>query len=251
MKAVILCAGYATRLYPYTFNHPKALLDVGGEELLSYTISNIGDIKEIDKIFIVSNDKFYQRFIEWSKGKDSRIEIINDNTKCNEDRLGGVGDFAVALEKFYEDDDIFVILGDNFFNFKLNKFVDFFLCHKQPSIALYDIKSREEAKKFGVLEVEGISINGFEEKPKEPKSTLISTGAYIFPKEFIGILKDYINSNKNKEGIGYMIQDFVSNKMQIAGFVFDEEWYDIGTMQDYKKINNEIYLLSQSKKITL
>ncbi len=247
MKAVILCAGYATRLYPHTFYFPKALLDVGGKPLLSYAIENMADIKDIDKILIVSNDKFYKKFLSWKENLDSRIEIINDNTKTNEERLGGVGDFALALEKCGEDD-IFVVLGDNFFNFPLKKFVDFFASQKKTCIALYDIKNKEDAKRFGVLEVNpGGKIIGFEEKPKEPKSTLISTGAYIFPKEFVAKLKDYIKAGKNKEGVGYMIQDFIENKFEIKGFIFDEDWYDIGTMEDYNRINRKIKDMEDKK----
>jgi glucose-1-phosphate thymidylyltransferase len=239
MKAVILCAGYATRLYPYTIDAPKALLEVGDRPLLSYAIENIKDIADMDEIYVVTNNKFYPKFLSWSNNLDSRIEIINDNTKTNEERLGGVGDFAIALEKCV-DDDIFVLLGDNFFNFPLKKFVDFFKESKKCCIALHDIKSKEEARKFGVLETRGNKIVGFEEKPKEPKSTLISTGAYIFPRDFTKKLRDYIDSGKNKEGIGYIIQDFIASGLDINGFVFDEQWYDIGTMEDYKRINEEI-----------
>jgi glucose-1-phosphate thymidylyltransferase len=248
MKVVILCAGYATRLYPHTFYFPKALLDVGGKPLLSYAIENMSDIGEIDKIFIVSNDKFYEKFLKWKEDMDPRVEIINDNTKTNEERLGGVGDFAMALEKC-GGDDIFVLLGDNFFNFKLKKFFNFFKMQQKPCIALHDLKNKEDAKRFGVLEVnQDGKIIGFEEKPKDPKSTLISTGAYIFPKEFLSKLQDYIKSSKNKEGIGYMIQDFIESGFDIEGFVFDENWVDIGTLEDYKIINEEIKEWNLAKK---
>jgi len=248
MKLIMLCAGYATRLYPYTINAPKALLEVGDKPLLSYAIENIKDIADLDRIYVVTNNKFYPRFLSWSNNLDSRIEIINDNTKTNEERLGGVGDFAIALEKCFGDD-IFIILGDNFFNFPLKKFVDFFKKSKKCCIALHDIKNINDAKRFGVLEVnQKGKIIGFEEKPKEPKSTLISTGAYIFPRDFTKKLRDYIDSGRNKEGIGYMIQDFIANGFDIKGFVFDEQWYDIGTMEDYKRINQEIKSWKLSKK---
>lgn len=240
MKLIMLCAGYATRLYPYTINSPKALLEVGDKPLLTYTLDNIKGIGDLDKIYVVTNDKFYPRFLSWSKNLDSRIEIINDNTKTNEERLGGVGDFAIALEKC-PSDDLFVLLGDNFFNFPLKKFVNFFNKSKKCSIALHDIKNADDAKRFGVLEAdEAGKIIGFEEKPPNPKSTLISTGAYIFPSESINGLRDYIASDKKKEGMAYIIKDFLENGEYINGFVFDEQWYDIGTMQDYQRINEEI-----------
>lgn len=238
MKAVILCAGYATRLYPFTINEPKALLPVNGMPLLSYTVKNLLDVREIDRFYVVTNDKFNQKFLEWNKKEDSRIEIINDRTRTNEERIGGVMDFAFALEKI--DDDVFIILGDNYFNFPLKRFVDFFKEKQKICVALHDLKNLEKAKRFGVLELNGDKIIGFEEKPEKPKSTLISTGCYLFPKKELKDVWDYIESDKNKEGVGYIIKDFAENRKDIRGFIFDEEWHDIGTIEDYERIKREI-----------
>ena len=67
MKALILCAGYATRLYPLTMNQPKQLLAIAGRPMLDYTIDNLNKIDEIDEIYMVTNQKFYQTFVDWSK----------------------------------------------------------------------------------------------------------------------------------------------------------------------------------------
>jgi len=247
MKAVILCAGYATRLYPITINEPKALMKIAGQPLLSYTINNIKNIKEIDKIYVVTNSKFYDKFLKWKKDM-GKVEIIDDGTFKNEERLGGVMDFNIAFKKCINDD-IFIILGDNLFNLDLEGFVNFFNRNRRCCVALHDVKNLEESKRFGVIELDSNSkIIGFEEKPQEPKSTLISTGAYIFPKEFTGKMQEYIASDKNKDGIGYMIQDFIKSDFEIDGFVFDESWVDIGTIEDYKKINKEMIKWKFGKK---
>lgn len=246
MKAVILCAGYATRLYPFTINEPKALLMVNGKPLLLYTVKNIERIREIDKIYVVTNDKFNKNFIEWKQNEDSNVEIINDGTSKNEERLGGVMDFALALEKI--EDDIFVVFGDLFFNFPLKKFVNYFNKNKKICVALHDLKDREKAKRFGVLKMDEERIIGFEEKPENPKSTLINAGAYIFPKEAIADLKSYIKSDKNKENIGYIIMDFIRQGKEVRGFAFEEDWHDIGTIEDYEKIKKEIKEMEKGKK---
>lgn len=238
MKAVILCAGYGTRLYPYTIDMPKALLDVNGKPLLSYTIENISEVENINKIYVVSNDCFFSKFNEW-RNINPKIEVINDGTKTNETRIGGVMDFALALEKI-ESEDILILLGDNYFNFPLKDFISFFESHRKISIALYNIKNKERAKRFGVLEMNGSKIIGLEEKPENPKSTFISTGCYLFPKEKIKALREYIISDKKKEGIAYIIKDFLEKGEDVRGFVFNAEWHDIGTIEDYERIKKEI-----------
>ena len=71
MKVVILCAGYATRLYPKTLHTPKALLEYQGKRILDYLIE---DLKHffIDKIILVSNHKIYSLFLNIVKIRASR-----------------------------------------------------------------------------------------------------------------------------------------------------------------------------------
>lgn len=239
MKSVILCAGYATRLYPLTINTPKPLLDVKGRPLLNYTIDNILTVPEIDEIFIVTNDKFYNNFIEWKKEfySEENIFIINDNTKSNEDRLGGLGDLKIVLDTENIEDDLLLLLGDNFFEFNLNKIVEFFSKKKKNVIGLYDIKEISCAKNFGVLKIDDHGkIISFLEKPQNPESTLISTGIYIYSKDEIEKIYDYMKTNKPKEGPGYLIPYFLESQ-DVYGFVLDGKWYDIGSKETYEEIN--------------
>ena len=67
MKALILAAGYATRLYPLTKDRPKPLLLVGKRTIVDYLIQKLEQVPEIDTIYIVTNDKFYGIFNEWQK----------------------------------------------------------------------------------------------------------------------------------------------------------------------------------------
>lgn len=236
MKCVILCAGYATRLYPLTENKAKALLEVGGMALLTHTINNLLKVVEIDEIFVVTNNKFHNHFLKWNLDND-KIKIINNSTRKNEDRLGGVIDLSLAFNEF-EDEELMVILGDNYFGFDFRNFIDYFNTHKKTSVALYDVKEVEQAKLFGIIDIdEDDKIIGFVEKPENPKSTLASTGGYIFCKEDVKNISDYINSDKKKDGIGFIIEDFIKNNIDIKGFVFCEPWVDIGSYEDYEKLN--------------
>ena len=185
MKAIILCAGYSTRLYPLTLDKPKALLKIKGKSLLSNIIEKIP--KEIKDIIIVSNGKFYKNFLEWAEKYERQIKVLNDRTSSNETRFGGIGDLSFAIKKENINDDILVILGDNLFDFNLDDFIGYFEKHKKTLVGVYEFP-HEELKKLGVVEVKNNKIISFEEKPEKPKSSLASTGIYIFSKDDLKVV---------------------------------------------------------------
>ena len=90
MKAIILVAGYASRLYPLTLNTPKALLTLNGTTLLDFVMNKVHEVEAIDEVILVSNHKFYENFVEWQKSYQGnlKITILDDGTSTNETRLG-------------------------------------------------------------------------------------------------------------------------------------------------------------------
>ena len=55
MKAVVLAAGYATRLYPLTLDRPKALLPVAGRPMLEHLLERLEEVEGLDEIYVVTN----------------------------------------------------------------------------------------------------------------------------------------------------------------------------------------------------
>lgn len=243
MKAIILAAGFGTRLYPLTKNTPKSLLPIKGKPLLNYTIEKIEGTSDVDEIFVAVNDKFYEKFQEWLENNKSEfnknIELLNDKTKTNEDRLGGIGDLNLILDEKEVDDDILILAGDSLFDFSLKDMVEFFKEKKGVVNAAYELDSLEKAKRFGVLELdENNMIRSFEEKPSEPKSKIMSLACYIFPKEKLDYIKDYAESEKSNEGPGYLIKDLLENeKGEVYAYMVEGRHFDIGVEEDYKKAN--------------
>ena len=104
MNAVILCAGFATRMYPLTENFPKPLLTVAGRPVLDYLMDQITTLPRLQKIHIVSNAKFFDHFCRWHSARKARrergemtIQILNDGATDNENRLGAARDLQFAL----------------------------------------------------------------------------------------------------------------------------------------------------------
>ena len=246
MKAIILCAGYATRLHPLTLDCPKHLLEINNKPILEFIYDKINKISCIDEIIIVTNNKFYSHFKDWADLVDKNIQVINDNTNNNDERLGGIGDLHFVINKTKINDDLLIILGDNFFEFDLKKFVDFAIKIKEVVLGGYEIGDLEEAKRFGVLKLneDGRTLVDFQEKPENPSSSLISTGIYFFPKKEIKLIQDYMRTNENKDGPGYLIK-YLYPRQNVFVYVFKEPWYDIGSLEQYKflqeKYKNDIF----------
>ena len=96
MKAIILAAGYATRLRPLTDSIAKQLLPVGGRPMLDWVCDKIEEVA--DEIHLVTNARFAGDFEKWASGRE-RVTVHDDGTSSNEDRLGAIGDIAFVLER--------------------------------------------------------------------------------------------------------------------------------------------------------
>jgi len=134
-------------------------------------------------------------------------------------------------------DDLIVIAGDNLFDFDLNKIVDFFKEVNKNVIGLYDIKDINKSRNFGILKIDNKNkIVSFEEKPNNPKSTLVSTAIYLYSRDELKKIGKYMKTSLPKEGPGYLIPYFMESQ-DVYGFVFHGQWYDIGSKETYEEVN--------------
>ena len=124
MKAIILAAGYATRLYPLTINTPKALLPINKKPIIDYIVDELNTISEIDEIYVVTNRRFAQHFTDWAKTAPGKtpISVLDDGTTSDENKKGAVGDIGFVIAEKKIDDELLVIAGDNFFTYSLRDY---------------------------------------------------------------------------------------------------------------------------------
>lgn len=240
MKAIILAAGYATRLYPLTQDKPKALLPVAGRPMLNRILEKIENIADLDGVYVVTNDRFYQHFVDWKNDLQyaKPVMIVNDNTTSNDDRLGAIGDLMLVLKQETIDDDVMVIAGDNLFEFAVQDLVSFAQQKATTTIAVHDIKHKEKAANtFGVLELdETAKVIGFEEKPAQPKTSIISTACYYFPQNKIQRIDDFLKEIPKPDNTGDLIR-WLSENDTVHGWIFSDAWFDIGSHEDYDQVN--------------
>ncbi len=240
MKALILAAGYGTRLYPLVTDTPKPLLPVANKPLINHIVDKLKDLPDLNELLVVTNQKFDQNFLQWAKETQKQfpapIRIVNDGTTAPENRLGSVGDIDFTIKTISTNDDLFVLGGDNLFDYQLNDFVVFAQAKKTAvTVGLYDIHNLKDATMYGVVE---LGANGkmlsFEEKPALPKSTLISMCCYYFPRETLAYLDEYKKTVGKMDKAGEYIR-WLAQQKEVCGFKFSGKWYDIGSIESYQE----------------
>ena len=243
MKALLPAAGYATRLYPLTKNFPKPLLDVNGKPMIEHIIEKIVELPAVDQIFVVTNDKFYSNFFEWSENFSCSVplKVLNDSTKSNETRLGSVGDWNFVIEKEKIGSELLCINSDNLFSFSLKGMYDYFKEKSSPVISVYDVGSFEIAKRMGDPQLdENNRVTGFVEKPENPADTLAAIGIYFFTSQAVKLVSKYLKDGNSPDKTGEFIE-WLYKQLSVYGFKFGSEhkWFDIGDLKVLQKVREE------------
>lgn len=240
MKALILAAGYGTRMYPLTKVCPKSLLEISGAKAsIDYLVEKCDLLKDVNQIIVVTNDKFFSLFSNWSKKNrlNKSLKIINDGTKNPAQRLGAVGDMMFVIEKEKINDDLLVLAGDNLFDENLEDFVYFCFSHRpHPCLGIHDLKRKEWIKRYGTLMLDDKNrIVEFHEKSNKPLSTQVAMCLYFFPKEKLDLFREYIKFHKDKIDLAGFYIDWLCKKEEVFGFEFKGKWFDIGEEDSYKE----------------
>ncbi|MFN2628657.1 MAG: NDP-sugar synthase [Gaiellaceae bacterium] len=244
MKAVVLAAGYATRLYPLTEKVAKSLLPVGGRPMLDWILDRIVEVGEVDAAHVVTNRKFADSFFTWAEAheRDLRIDVHDDGTTSEEDRLGAIGDIRFVVEQAgLEDDDLFVVAGDNLFDFSLAEFVRFWRGKGAASaVAVCDVADLELAAKLGVISMDGDDrIVEFVEKPERPTSTLAATAAYIYRCADVALIDTYLAEQNSPDQPGRYL-GWLSARQPVYGYRFEGTWFDIGDREQLLEADNTL-----------
>jgi glucose-1-phosphate thymidylyltransferase len=238
MKLVMLCAGFATRMYPLTLNKPKPLLPVGNVPIINRIINKFTDDKVFfETIYIVTNSKFYNNFSEWSNSTrlQSEICVVNDGCTDEKTRLGAIGDLKLVLEKKNISSDLIVTAADNLFNFDTSEFADFSK-EKRLTVACKDLKNRAKLSLYGIVQTDRDNkVIDFEEKPAKPKSSLIATGIYYFGKEYIPAIFEYSRTAGSLDKSGDLIA-WLSKRYPVFSYKLTGQWYDIGDIETYNEV---------------
>jgi glucose-1-phosphate thymidylyltransferase len=231
VKALILAAGYATRLSPLTDDFPKGLLPVGGRPIVDWIVDNIRRAR-IDDIRLVTNARFAPLFEDWSDA----VTILDDGTSTNETRLGAIGDIEFADL----DDDALIVAGDNLFEYELADLVAFWRKREGSAVAVHDVGSKELAKKYGVIDVDADGrIVDFAEKPEVPASTLVATATYLYTRAHLQLVDTYLAGGNPPDQPGRFVA-WLHRREPVYAYRFDGGWFDVGDIGQLLEADNRL-----------
>jgi glucose-1-phosphate thymidylyltransferase len=230
MKGLILASGFGTRLYPLTLTKAKALLEYKGKASISHVLDKIP--QNID-ILVNINKKFEADFRRWQDTTGRAVTLCVEPVFTEEQAFGAVGslDYWIKAENII--DDLLVIASDNYFELDLSKFIAAYN-GRNTLVAVYDIGDKSKASQYGVVQLDGRRIAGFEEKPAQPKSSLVAVACYILPPRVFPLLSQYC-AQKKMDNLGNFIA-YLIEKDEVQAYVFSELWFDIGSIEVYQSL---------------
>ena len=236
MKAIILAAGYATRLYPLTHKTPKPLLPVAGRPMIEYVLDALAPIKAIERYFIIVNERFLRDFRVWAADyrmhrAKHKFTLINDGSTDESNKLGAIGDLRFAMKRTGIKDDLIVVAGDNLFSDKLADFGKFCRGRKAPVLGIYDVGNLEEIRRYNSIEINGDGqITFFQEKPQNPISTLTGIALYYYPRTALPLIHQYVAEGNNTDQPGRLVQ-WMYQRTPFFTWKVPGAWHDIGSRE--------------------
>jgi len=241
VNALILAAGYATRLRPLTDALPKQLLPVGGRPILDWIADKLDELPELDEVHLVTNARYAPELAAWADRRGG-VTVHDDGTSSNEDRLGAIGDVAFVLDRTrLVDDDLFVIAGDNLFDASLADYVAWWRGQDSVSaVGLYDVGELSLARHYGLVELaDDQRIVSFVEKPDDPKSTLVATATYALHREHVALIGPYLSEENPSDQPGNFLA-WLHSRRPVYGYLLPGEWHDIGTPDQLLEADNRL-----------
>ena len=224
-KGIILAGGYGTRLGCLTKAVNKQLLPLYDKPLIYYPLSVLM-LAGIKNILIITNRNEKSNFIKLlGDGSQLGIKI----KFLEQDRPRGLPDAFIIGEKFIGQDNVVLILGDNFFYGQgfTNRLKKALHKNKGATIFTYIVKNPSD---YGILETDKKNkIKKIVEKPSRPKSNLAITGLYFFNNKVVHFAKKLKPSKRNELEIVDLLNIYLKNKSLQSEFMGrGSAWLDTG-----------------------
>lgn len=237
MFAILLCAGFGTRLYPLTRDFPKHLLPVAGRPVIDYIVEQIIDFKDLQGLHVVTNATFFDHFEDWQKTWSGKIDITihNDGITSNDARLGPSGDLQFVLKRIPRPSRVMVAAADNIFRFRLEPLWERFRTSSHHYIVGLSESNKEVLRKTGVpILAEDDRVLRLFEKPEHPASPWAVPQIYFFQPS-VWQRMDEFHGNGLRRGEKEHFLDYLCQVEELYLFKTSGSRFDIGSLSSYQE----------------
>jgi len=236
MNALVLAAGYGTRMASVARELPKPLLPVGGQPVVEYLFDQLATIDGLARAILVTNNLHYDQFVQWARsGCCQRPEVLRDGTWSNDERLGAIGDLQFAIERAHIDDDLLVAGADNIFRFRIDSLVEFFLEKRADVIAVVRETRLDRLSRSSTLRLNKQGrVTAFAEKAADPLSNLICPPLYLFRRQTLPLVKQYLDAGQPPDAPGHFIE-WLHRQVPVYGRLMPKGRHDIGSPETYRE----------------
>ncbi len=239
MRAILLCAGFGTRLHPLTRDLAKPLLPVAGKPIVEYLVEQLAATGQIDDLLLVSNARFAAQFAAWRdrvapRWPGLRIEILDDGSTADENRLGAVRDLALALRERAASGPALVSAGDNLFDYDLSRILDDYAANPRNLVLAYREPDRRRLRRTGVAQLgaDGRIVRLWE-KPAEPPSDWACPALYVLEPEALAMIPRFLDEQPDADAPGAWIGWLVEQQPVFAHEMRGRR-LDIGDPESYR-----------------
>jgi glucose-1-phosphate thymidylyltransferase len=236
-KGIILAGGKGTRLSPLTKIINKQLLPLYDKPLIFYPLSVLM-LAGIREVLIITNSgqkKLFQKIL--GNGSALGIKIFYKEQK----KPNGLPEAFIIGEKFINNDDVALILGDNFFYGQgfTNRIKDCISNNDGATIFTYIVNNPSD---YGIAELNSNNeIIKISEKPKRTNSKFAITGLYLFDNQVIEFSKKLKPSKRNELEIIDLIEKYLKQKKLKAEFIGrGSAWLDTGSIENLNETSQFI-----------
>ena len=220
---VIMAGGMGTRLRPFTENCPKPLLSVGGKPMLEHIIERA---KQEGFHHFVLAIHYLGHMIEDHFGNGERLGVQIDYLR-EETPLGTAG--ALSLLNPMPDAPFVVTNGDVMTDIRYGELLDFHIRHS--AAATMAVRVHEWQHPFGVVQMQGVNIIGFEEKPIARSH--INAGVYALDPIALALLKSDVRCD-----MPTLFERLQGQEKRTVAYPMHEPWLDVGRPDDLKQANS-------------
>ena len=238
MKAIILCAGYGTRMEPYTHNYQKVMIPIFGKPILEYLILAIKKAGIKDFILVVGYRKEQIiNYFEYGKSQGINIEYIH------QENLNGTGGALLLCESFINETNFFLTWGDTLVAPETyEKVIKIHRDEKEPFILVANVVN--DPYRGAAIYLNGDYCKDIIEKPPKgvSKTNLNNAGIFILKKDIFEVLRTQEPSKRGEIEVPEAFRYGMRNldwKFRVVEMNSKDFYADFGNKNQFEILKND------------